>query len=132
MSPSRVRVLLVDDDRDTCSLMTSVLARRGYDVLVAEDAAGALRIARERDFDVLVSDLGLPDASGVDLMGALKEIRGSVVGIAITGSAADEDVRRCREAGFAVHMTKPINLRRLEETLEALASKTALASKANG
>jgi PAS domain S-box-containing protein len=118
----KVRILFVDDHRDTCSLMTSMLTRRGYEVLTAEDVKGALRIAAEYEFDLLVSDLGLPDASGLELMQELKK-RGPVLGIAITGFGRDEDVKLCREVGFAEHMTKPINIPKLEAAIKKLTSQ---------
>ncbi len=116
-----ITILLVDDHRDTCALMTSMLTRRGYNVLTAEDVRGALRVAADNDFDLLVSDLGLPDASGLELMEELRKTR-SVVGIAISGFGRDEDVKRCKEVGFMEHMTKPISIPKLEAAIRRLTS----------
>jgi CheY-like chemotaxis protein len=117
----KITILLVDDHRDTNALMRSMLTRRGYEVLVAEDARTALELARAHTFDLLVSDLGLPDASGIELMAQLKKLR-PIVGIAITGFGREEDVKRCKEVGFVEHMTKPINIPKLEETIKRLTS----------
>jgi PAS domain S-box-containing protein len=122
----RITILFVDDHRDTCALITSMLTRRGYHVLTAEDVGSALRVADEHDFDLLVSDLGLPDASGLDLILELRKRR-PVLGIAITGFGRDEDIRRCKEAGFVEHMTKPINLPVLEATIRRLTSAAPVA-----
>jgi CheY-like chemotaxis protein len=88
-------------------------------VIVAEDGKTALQLAEKEPFDVLVSDLGLPDVSGLELMAELRR-KGPVVGIAMTGFGREEDVRRCKEAGFAEHMTKPISMPKLEEAIQRL------------
>jgi DNA-binding response OmpR family regulator len=118
----RVRILLVDDHRDTCALMTSLLTRRGFEVITAEDVESALRLAEEEEFDLLVSDLALPDASGLDLMRELKKRR-PVIGIAITGYGREDDARSSREVGYAEHMTKPISIPKLEAAIRRLTSE---------
>jgi PAS domain S-box-containing protein len=117
---ARVRILLVDDHKDTCALMESMLSRRGYEVMTAWDVKGALDLALEHDFDLLVSDLGLPDGTGFDLMRALSE-RKRIPAIALSGYGRDDDVRRSKEAGFDEHMTKPVNIAKLEVAIRRLA-----------
>jgi CheY-like chemotaxis protein len=114
-----IRILLVDDHRDTCVLMKSMLTRRGYVVMTAEDVKGALALAKEHEFDLLVSDVGLPDGSGLDVMRAMSADK-RVPGIALTGFGRDEDVRRSKEAGFDEHMTKPVSMTKLEATIRRL------------
>jgi signal transduction histidine kinase/ActR/RegA family two-component response regulator len=124
-----LRILLVDDHRDTCVLMKSMLARRGYLVMTAEDVQGALALARQHEFDLLVSDVGLPDGSGLDLMRALSAEK-RIPGIALTGFGRDDDVRRSKEAGFDEHMTKPVSITKLEACIRRLCV-TAMAAAGN-
>ena len=110
------RVLLVDDHEDTLTLISMALRRNGFDVITANSVASALETAKETPFDVLVSDIGLPDGSGIDLIGRLECPRG----IALTGFGAEEDVRRSREAGFREHLTKPVGVRELLQAIDRL------------
>ena len=67
-------------------------------------------------FDVLVSDIGLPDGSGLELMKQIRQTSG-IRGIALSGFGMDEDLRKSKEAGFSQHLTKPINFQRLEAAI---------------
>jgi DNA-binding response OmpR family regulator len=89
-------------------------------VQVAGDVAGALELAAADQFDLLISDLGLPDGSGIDLMREIRSRGVMVPGIALSGYGQEEDVRRSREAGFAAHLTKPTSPDRLAEAIEAI------------
>ena len=80
--------------------------------------------ARERDFDLLISDIGLPDRSGYELMSELHQSKG-LRGIALSGFGMDTDVNKARDAGFAEHFTKPINFDRLEEAIRHLLGSTS-------
>src|SRR5437588_742426 len=92
----------------------------GYDITVAYTADQATEKARQENFDLLISDIGLPDRSGYELM---KEMRGrGVPGIALSGFGMEHDVNRARAAGFSEHLTKPINFERLEEVIQQLLS----------
>ena len=115
------RVLLVDDHHDTCIGMKRMLERRGYEITVAHSADQAVEKVRTQDFDLLISDIGLPDRSGYELM---REVRLSknLPGIALSGFGAEQDVNQARAAGFAEHLTKPINFERLERTIQNLLS----------
>ena len=115
------RVLLVDDHYDTCLGMKRMLERRGYQVTVAHSAEQAMQKVRTEEFDLLISDIGLPDRSGYDLM---REVRLSnhLPGIALSGFGSEQDVNQARDAGFAEHLTKPINFERLEKTIQSLLS----------
>ena len=96
-----------------------MLERRGYRVTVAHTADEAVAKAVEQEFDLLVSDIGLPDRSGYELMQEL-QTRKSMRGIALSGFGMENDVNRAREAGFSEHLTKPINFERLEEVIHSL------------
>src|SRR5881227_1893598 len=108
----------VDDHEDTCTGLKMILERRGYDITIAYTADQAAEKARQEDFDLLISDIGLPDRSGYELM---QEMRGrGVPGIALSGFGMEHDVNRARAAGFSEHLTKPINFERLEEVIQQL------------
>jgi CheY-like chemotaxis protein len=109
----------VDDHHDTCLGMKMMLERRGYHITLAHSAEEALEEAGKAKFDLLISDIGLPDRSGYELMHELQQSSG-LRGIALTGFGTEHDVNRARDAGFSEHLTKPINFERLEEAIQSL------------
>ena len=84
--------------------------------------ATALELAGQYPFDLLVSDLGLPDGSGHDLMRELRQRGHKFPGIALSGYGQEEDIRRSREAGFAAHLTKPASREAVVETVASVAA----------
>ena len=115
----RHHLLLVDDHVDTCTGMKMMLERRGYDISVAYSADQASEKARQQDFDLLISDIGLPDRSGYELMSELRESQG-LPGIALSGFGMEADISKAHDAGFSEHLTKPINFERLEKAIRRL------------
>ena len=115
------RVLLVDDHHDTCLGMKRMLERRGYQITIAHSAEQAVEKVRTQEFDLLISDIGLPDRSGYELMREVR-LEKPLPGIALSGFGSEQDVNQAREAGFAEHLTKPINFERLEKTIQSLFS----------
>ena len=113
------RVLVVDDHVDTCTGMKMMLERRGYRVTVAHTADQAVEKAGAQEFDLVISDIGLPDRSGYELMQELAATK-SLRGIALSGFGMESDVSRARAAGFSEHLTKPINFDRLDEAIQVL------------
>lgn len=123
-----LRVLLVEDHGVTAKMMKMVLTAEGHSVETAGDVATALEQASQNRFDLLMSDLGLPDGSGHDLLRELR-VRGyNLPAIALSGYGQESDIRRSYEAGFAAHLTKPASR---ESVIEAVASIVA-AKKGNG
>jgi nitrogen-specific signal transduction histidine kinase/ActR/RegA family two-component response regulator len=114
-----VRVLLVEDNADTARVMGRVLQGWGCAVTAAGSVAAAAAAAGEGAFDLVLSDLGLPDGSGHDLMRQLAARHG-LRGIALSGYGMEADVRESLAAGFAEHLTKPVDLERLEAALRRL------------
>jgi signal transduction histidine kinase/DNA-binding response OmpR family regulator len=112
-----MRVLLVEDHEDTNRSLTQLLRRRGYYVHAANSVQSALAAAAQEQFDVLVSDIGLPDGSGIDLMGKLKNDR-PIFGIALTGFGMEDDLRKSHEVGFHHHLVKPVDLNRLDALIQ--------------
>jgi CheY-like chemotaxis protein len=117
---ARERILLVEDDRDTLDILGEVFAERGYVVRKASSVAEALDEAAHDGFDLVISDIGLPDGSGIDLMRQLRAQCAKTKGVALTGFDAEDDVDRARAAGFAAHLTKPIGVNQLIALVERL------------
>jgi CheY-like chemotaxis protein len=103
--------------------MSKLLSRYGHKVRTAGCAAEALELADKEPFDVIVSDIGLPDATGYELMQQIKS-RHSMKGIAMSGYGLDEDIRKSREAGFSDHVTKPANVDQLEQAIRRIVTKS--------
>ena len=115
------RILLVEDHDDTVRVMARLLRAHEYEVETACDVASARRIAPNFAFDLLVSDLGLPDGSGLELMQELRQRR-PILAIAVSGFGMQEDRARSKAAGFAEHLTKPISFQTLINTIQRLES----------
>ena len=118
-----LRVLFVDDHADTTLVMSKLLSRYGHKVSTAGCAADALELAAKEQFDVIVSDIGLPDATGYELMQQIRSLY-SMKGIAMSGYGLDEDVRKSREAGFSDHVVKPANVDQLEQAIRRIVTKS--------
>ena len=115
----RLRLLLVDDHADTRAVLSRLLTKSGHEVLTADSADQALKILDGGRLDVLISDIGLPDCSGYELVREAKR-RQPLKGIALSGLGMDEDILRSMEAGFDCHLTKPINFQELKSVLEKI------------
>ena len=115
----KTRLLLVEDHADTARALTRLLESRGYEVRAANSVAAALTAAGEEKFDLYLCDLGLPDGTGFDFIAKARTF-GETPAIALTGFGMQQDVMRAQEAGFAAHLTKPVNLQKLESTIWAL------------
>ena len=113
------RILVVDDHGDTLRSMKLLLCRLGYEVLAADNMNDALHIAQEQHFDILLSDIGLPDGSGLELLKRIRQMR-DVPALALSGFGMDEDVERSRDAGFSDHLTKPVSIDRLQAAVAEL------------
>jgi PAS domain S-box-containing protein len=111
-----LRVLLVEDHPDTSMVLSRLLRLVGHRVRAAGSAAEALELAAAETFDLVISDVGLPDATGYDLMRQVRQ-RYPIAGIAMTGYGMEDDVRKSREAGFVEHLVKPVTLKMLEQAL---------------
>lgn len=125
-----VRVLLVEDHVDTAVTMQMLLRHHGYEVRIAASIADALTAAASFPFDVLVSDIGLPDGRGTELLAKLQAgADGPVLAIAMSGYGMEDDLERSRRAGFAEHLTKPVDFDSLHQAIARLAR--AIASPAS-
>ncbi|MCX6968169.1 MAG: PAS domain S-box protein [Verrucomicrobia bacterium] len=111
------RILLVEDHEDTLRILARLLRKWGYGVTTANSVRTALERASEQHFDLLVSDLGLPDGSGMDTMQVLRE-RYHLPAIALSGYGTDEDIRASLDAGFSEHLTKPVSFQTLRTSVQ--------------
>jgi two-component system CheB/CheR fusion protein len=112
-----LRILLVEDHPDTSRIMQRLLERQGHVVTAAGDVPGALAAFRSGAFDLLLSDIGLPGKSGLDLIRELRQSGSQIPAIAISGFGREEDIRASSEAGFAEHLTKPLDIARLQNAI---------------
>jgi CheY-like chemotaxis protein len=125
------RILLVDDNVDTLKSLTRLLTLRGLEVVPADSQTTALALAAQAEFDVLVSDIELPDGNGVELMARLRDAR-PLAGIALSGFGAPEDIKHSLAAGFALHLVKPVDFRRLEQAIREVAASASAESAVEG
>ena len=118
-SGETLRILFVDDNADTAFVLSKLLTASGYVVKTAGSAVAALELAGKEPFDIIVSDIGLPDVNGHELM---KQIRAfyPIQGIAMSGYGMEDDLRKSREAGFSDHIVKPASLSQLERSIHRL------------
>ena len=119
-----VRVLMVDDDRDSRELVRHVLEARGAQVALAADAAAALGRLAGDDFDVLVSDIGMAGMDGYTLVRQMRALGGDadrhIPAVALTALARAEDRTRALTAGFQAHLSKPVDVEELVATIASL------------
>jgi len=113
-----LRIFLVEDHADTREALAGLLEIYGHQVRSAGSIATALAALADWPFDLIISDIGLPDGSGLDLMREIAvRYPGGARAICLTGFGMEEDIRKSREAGFLAHLTKPVNLQELETVL---------------
>lgn len=113
----RCTVLLVEDHDDTRRVMTTLLRSFGCAVIPAATVREAIECSDRQPFDLLLSDVGLPDGTGMDIIRHMLASGQKVRGIAISGFGQEDDLRRSRDAGFARHLTKPVNIQVLREVI---------------
>jgi PAS domain S-box-containing protein len=114
-----IRILLVEDHEDTATLMTNLLEALGHSVHTVSTVMTALKAVKSEIFDLIISDLGLPDGHGNEIVRKLN-VSKRPVAIALSGFGMEEDLRRSRESGFDAHLIKPVNIEQLEVTIQKL------------
>lgn len=123
-SPKRpLTILLAEDHADTAEALSQLLAEEGHCVFAVSSLEEAVAVGRREEVDLLITDLGLPDGSGHQLLGKLREFR-PVQGIVLSGYGMDRDVAKSREAGFLEHLIKPVNVERLLGVIDRFAART--------
>jgi signal transduction histidine kinase/ActR/RegA family two-component response regulator len=122
---AQTNFLIVDDSEDTIAMLQELLKVAGANVMTATNGADALRLAAENEFDVILSDISMPEMDGFEFLQRLRKIDGrqKVPVIAITGFGRSVDIARARAAGFYSHLTKPLNLPMLTNVLQQIAKE---------
>jgi signal transduction histidine kinase/CheY-like chemotaxis protein len=121
---SSTRILLVEDDEPTRLTLQKLLLLRKHRVVVANSVETAIDAASRETFDLVISDLGLPDGMGYELMRTIARTHG-IGGIALSGYGMQEDIARSHQAGFVEHLVKPVDIQTLEAAIaRALQSRT--------
>jgi signal transduction histidine kinase/CheY-like chemotaxis protein len=120
-----LRILLVDDHQDTCVALERLLIRRGHLVAAAHNVRSAMEAAAGNSFDLLISDIALPDGTGTELMTYLRAIS-RIPGIAISGFGMNGDVEKSLEAGFTEHLVKPVKMENLEAAIDRVMAAVAM------
>ena len=114
--------LVVDDVEDVTEMLSVLMTHAGYEVSTASSAQEAIALAREHQFDVVISDIGMPEMNGYELAKAIRLLPGyeTVPLVAVTGYSMFDDRNRSLTAGFNEHVTKPIDPRSFLELIEQL------------
>ena len=114
-----LRILLVDDHKDSLSVLAKLLGMQGHTIRTATTYAEAVDVAGRQPCDLLVSDIGLPDRTGIELMQELRN-RYDIKGIALTGHGDEQTVQDCLAAGFATRLLKPVGFSDLLDAIRDL------------
>ncbi|MBD2039390.1 response regulator [Microcoleus sp. FACHB-672] len=125
-----LRLLVVDDDPDTISLLTFLFEADGAELIAANSASEALQALKFFKADILISDIKLPEEDGYALIAKIRtldaERGGNIPAIAMSGYVRDEDSREALSAGYDAHIAKPVNLDELVEVVTTLAARTGV------
>lgn len=117
---AKSRILLVEDHPSTRSTLRTLLVRRNFDVVIAGSVEEGLTLFDDGSYDLVVSDLGLPDGSGHQLLSEIRKKNPHIKAIALSGYGTEEDRARSRDAGFGAHLTKPVSIDILDKTITAI------------
>lgn len=116
-----LRILVVEDHGDTRRTLSRLLSYFGHKISVADSRQSALQMIAAKNFDVLLTDIALPDGSGYDVASQAKQ-KQHVKSVALTGFDRAEDIRRGKDAGFDFYLTKPIDFAELRTVLGQIAA----------
>lgn len=117
-----LRLLIIEDALDTLNMLKVVFEIRGYEVTICQTPAEALRVAASMWFDIIISDIGMPEIDGYELLARLRQLSHlrDVTAVALTGYASQADAERARAAGYDAHIAKPIDPGELTTRIEQL------------
>lgn len=115
-------ILMVEDHQDTARVIARLLRDLGHTVSMASTVCKAKELIDGGTYDLLLSDIGLPDGTGIDVVTYLRQ-KSSIPAIAMTGYGMEDDIARCKAAGFQEHLTKPIHFQRLQLLIEDMMRK---------
>lgn len=121
-SHRHLRLLLVEDHRDTARTLSRLLRSRGYSVHIAGNVASALDLFGRESFDLVISDIGLPDAPGYELMRQIR-LRSETKAIAMSGYGMEADIEKSQQSGFSEHLVKPVSVLHLEQAIQRVCGR---------
>lgn len=113
--------MVVEDHADTLRVVGQLLHHFGHEISLADGVQSALEIVESKEFDVVLSDIGLQDGTGYEVIAQAKR-KQPVKGVALTGLGKKEDIRRSKEAGFDFHLSKPVDFNELRTVLAQIGS----------
>src|ERR1044072_208284 len=120
-APGQLRILMVEDHGETRDVLADLLRHVGHEVAVPASADDGVQASKAERFDVILSDIGLPDGSGYSLLAQARQKQPAIRAIALTGFVTEQDARFSREAGFDFHLTKPLDFHELRTVLGQMA-----------
>ena len=120
METEHVNILLVEDHTDTRRVLSSLLGRSGHEILTAKGVTEALDVLSTTRVNVLLSDLGLADGDGLDLVGKAKTLQPKIKAIALTARGSNNDLEAGKKAGFDHYLTKPFDFHELRTLLSVV------------
>jgi PAS domain S-box-containing protein len=125
--PPPPHLLVVEDDSDTLEMLRATLEARGYRVTANETAAEALKLALGNSFDLIISDIGMPEIDGFEMMRQMREVPGykKVPAIALSGYASQKDAKAALASGFNAHVSKPVDPDELISMVKGLLDKSS-------
>jgi DNA-binding NtrC family response regulator len=113
MSPNELRILIVDDEVDTCDNLSDIFCDMGYEVEVAYDGASALALVAENTYDIALLDLRMPGMDGLELYRRMKQVSAGTVAIVVTAHASSDTAESIMQAGAWSLISKPVNIPKL-------------------
>jgi PAS domain S-box-containing protein len=118
-------ILLVDDSRESTEMLSKLLTTEGAHVESARSGTEALRLVRENKFDLVISDISMPEMDGYQLLREIRALEKEIPALALTGYGRPHDIERAQAAGFAQHLTKPLDIDRLLQIVRELTEGNA-------
>ncbi|MEP6686416.1 MAG: response regulator [Verrucomicrobiota bacterium] len=117
-----LRILLIEDHGETLQIFARLLRHFGHEISVADCAQSALQLVESKKFDLVLSDVDLPDGSGYNVVSQAKR-KQPIKAVALAGFSTEEDIRRSKEAGFDFHLTKPVDFFELRTVLNQVGAQ---------
>jgi CheY-like chemotaxis protein len=130
-APKIVHLMIVEDDLDTLEMLRATLEARGFYVTACESAVQTLEVASANQVDLIISDIGMPEMDGFQMIKQLRKVSGyqNIPAIALSGYASQKDAKAALAAGFNAHVSKPVDPAELVIMVNGLLQKTAGAKK---
>ena len=125
VEPAPAHLMIIEDDPDTLEMLRATLERHGFRITACESATETLRLAPENSVDLIISDIGMPNMDGFELIQRLREFDNyeRVPAIAVSGYASRKDINTALAAGFDAHMSKPVDPRELLKLIKKFVKK---------